>query len=434
MDLFTSETTLENNKPLAERVRPRMFDAVVGQEHLLGAEGTLTRMLNTAHLPSLIFWGPPGCGKTTLAKIIAEKAGIHYEWLSAVNSGAADLRQVFLHAEKRRAHGEKTLLIVDEIHRFNRSQQDLFLPYVENGTIILIGATTENPSFELNAALLSRCKVVVLNRLETPALKAIIARAEEHYNRPLPLSDDAREALAAMADGDGRYLLGMCEELFTLPPEPLLDTNALVTTLHKRLPVYDKHQDSHYNLISALHKSLRGSDVDAALYWFARMLDGGEEPLYIARRLVRFAVEDIGLADPEAVHQALAAKETYDFLGSPEGELALAQAVVYLATAPKSNAVYTAYKASRSSAKHHGSLMPPKHILNAPTTMMKEQGYGKGYNYDHDTQEGFSGQNYFPDDMPRENYYRPVERGFEREVIKRLDYWNKLRTRKEHES
>lgn len=423
----------EAGGPLADRLRPQDLAEVVGQEHVLGEDGYLRRMLDSVQYSSLIFWGPPGCGKTTLARLIAAQSGYELAQISAVTSGVADLKKVFERAEAVKRDGRRTLLFVDEIHRFNRSQQDAFLPVVESGTIILIGATTENPSFELNAALLSRCRVVVLKRLDDAALEKLLSRAEEKEDKTLPLTDEARASLLAMADGDGRYLLNMAEELLAVPPAKKLDTPALVNLIHKRAPVYDKHQDSHYNLISALHKSLRGSDTDAALYWFSRMLDGGEDPLYIARRLVRFAVEDIGMADPEAVHQALAAKETYDFLGSPEGELALAQAVVYLGTAPKSNASYMAYKAARRSAKEHGSLMPPKHILNAPTKLMKEEGYGHNYQYDHNAEEGFSGQDYFPDEMTREVYYQPVERGFEREIKKRQDYWAKLREKRNAE-
>jgi putative ATPase len=426
---------LTAKRPLADRLRPLAFEGVVGQEHLLGEDGLLTRQLAAGQVPSVILWGPPGCGKTTIARIMAKNSGYHFAMVSAVTGGAAELKQLFAEAKLRKHDGVHTLVMVDEIHRFNRAQQDIFLPFIEDGTIVLVGATTENPSFELNAALLSRCKVLVLNRLNEEALARLLERAETEAGHPLPLTDDARHALCAAADGDGRYFLGLCEELFALPPgtKPL-DVAALSKRIQQRMPLYDKGQDSHYNLISALHKSLRGSDVDAALYWLARMLEGGETPLYIVRRLVRFAVEDIGLADPEAVHQALAAKDTYDFLGSPEGELAIAQAVVYLATAPKSNAVYTAYKASRKAAREFGSHMPPKHILNAPTKLMKNEGYGTGYQYDHDTPEGFSGQNYFPDTMPRQQFYHPVERGFEREVAKRLAYWERLRnhTPKEH--
>lgn len=413
--------------PLADRLRPQSVQEVVGQDHVLSSNGTLGRMIaNQQFGSSLIFWGPPGCGKTTLARLLARESGYNMEVISAVTSGVADLKKVFEKATALKKDGIRTLLFVDEIHRFNRSQQDAFLPYVENGTVVLVGATTENPSFELNAALLSRCRVVVLRRLDDAALEMLLQRAEAKMEHTLPLTPEARASLLAMADGDGRYLLNMAEELFTV--EGNIDTPRLVALIHKRAPVYDKHQDSHYNLISALHKSLRGSDTDAALYWCSRMLDGGEDPLYILRRLVRFAVEDIGLADPEAIHQTLAAKETYEFLGSPEGELAIAQAVIYLGTAPKSNAAYIAYKAARASAKSNGSLMPPKHILNAPTKLMKQEGYGHGYQYDHNTAEGFSGQNYFPEEMPRQAYYQPVERGFEREIRKRLEYWAKLRS------
>ena len=417
------------SRPLADRLRPKDLSEVLGQEHLIGANGPLARMLAAKHLPSLILWGPPGTGKTTIARLLADRVGLHFEQLSAVFSGVADLRKAFEAARKRRQDGLGTLLFVDEIHRFNRAQQDGFLPYVEDGTVTLIGATTENPSFELNGALLSRCQVLVLKRLEDAALEALMGRAEQAMGRPLALTADARAALCAMADGDGRFVLNLAEDLLSDPDKRLLDTAELAERVQRRAPLYDKAQEGHYNLISALHKSLRGSDADAALYWLARMLAGGEQPLYIVRRLVRFAVEDIGLADPEAVHQALAAKEVYDFLGSPEGELALAQAVVYLATAPKSNALYAAFGAAGRSAKETGSLMPPLHILNAPTRLMRDLGYAKGYVYDHDTEEGFSGQGYFPEGMPRRQFYRPSERGFEREVTKRLAYWDKLRRR-----
>jgi putative ATPase len=416
-------------RPLAERLRPARLEEVVGQDHLLGPDKPLARMVAAGRLVSLIFWGPPGTGKTTIARLLAERVKLHFELLSAVFSGVADLRKVFDAARKRRADGVGTLLFVDEIHRFNRAQQDSFLPYVEDGTVTLLGATTENPSFELNGALLSRSQVLVLNRLDDAALEQLCVRAEAAEAQPLPLTPDARAALRAMADGDGRYLLNMAEELFALKPAAPLDTQALVAAVQRRMPLYDKAQESHYNLISALHKSLRGSDTDAALYWLARMLSGGEDPRYIARRLARFAVEDVGLADPQALPQALAAWELYERLGSPEGELGLVQCVVYLATAPKSNALYTAHGAAMASAKETGSLMPPKHILNAPTKLMKQLDYGKGYQYDHDTEEGFSGQNYFPDGMERRRFYAPTERGFERDVTKRLAYWDKLRAR-----
>jgi putative ATPase len=414
-------------RPLADRLRPRSIGEVVGQDHLLKPEGPIGRMVAAHRIASMILWGPPGCGKTTLARLLAEHTDLHFEPLSAIFSGVAELRKIFEAARGRRAAGQGTLLFVDEVHRFNRSQQDAFLPVVEDGTVTLIGATTENPSFELNAALLSRSQVFVLNRLDFAALEELLQRAEAAEGRPLPLAPEARDAVKAMADGDGRYLLNLAEELFALKPAAPLDAAGLAQTVQRRAPVYDKAQESHYNLISALHKSLRGSDVDAGLYWFARMLAGGEDPLYVVRRLVRFAVEDIGMADPAALTQSLAAWDAYERLGSPEGELAIAQAVIYLATAPKSNAAYTAFKSSARAAKETGSLMPPMHILNAPTKLMKEIGYGKGYAYDHDTDEGFSGQNYFPPDMDRQEFYRPVERGFEREIKKRLDYWAKLR-------
>jgi putative ATPase len=414
-------------RPLADRLRPTALSEVVGQDHLLGPEGPLGRMIAAKRASSIILWGPPGTGKTTIARLLSTIFKLHFEQLSAVFTGVADLKKTFEAARTRRRLGQGTLLFIDEIHRFNRSQQDCFLPVMEDGTIVLVGATTENPSFELNGALLSRAQVLVLRRLDDDDLEALLKRAESHDGRPLPLTPDARASLRAMADGDGRYLLNLAEELADVKTPAPLDTAALVTAVQKRAPIYDKSREEHYNLISALHKSVRGSDPDAALYWLARMLAGGEQPLYLARRIVRMAVEDIGLADPAAVHQALAAKDVYDFLGSPEGELALAQAVVYLATAPKSNAVYTAFGAAKRSADEHGSLMPPAHILNAPTKLMREIGYGAGYEYDHETEEAFSGQNYFPDGMARENFYRPVERGFEREIAKRLAYWAKLR-------
>ncbi len=413
--------------PLAERLRPKRLDEVVGQASLLGPDAPLTRMLEGGRIPSLVFWGPPGTGKTTIARLLAEAVDLHFEQLSAVFSGVADLRKAFDAARTRRRDGLGTLLFVDEVHRFNRAQQDGFLPYVEDGTVTLVGATTENPSFQLNAALLSRCQVLVLGRLDDEALEALLVRAEAVEERSLPLLAEARASLRVMADGDGRFLLNMAEELFSTEAGEGIDTATLTRIVQRRAPVYDKGQESHYNLISALHKSLRGSDVDAGLYWLARMLAGGEDPLYITRRLVRFAVEDIGLADPQAVVQALAAKDTYDFLGSPEGELGIAQAVIYLATAPKSNAAYRAFGAARRAAKTRGSLMPPAHILNAPTGLMRDLGYGAGYEYDHDAEDGFSGQNYFPEDMARESFYRPVERGFEREIAKRLAYWARLR-------
>ncbi len=416
-------------RPLADLLRPMSLDDVVGQDHLIGPDAPLRRMYNAAKLTSLILWGPPGSGKTTIALLLNAKSQLHFEQLSAVFSGVADLRKIFDQARQRRRDGIGTLLFVDEIHRFNRAQQDGFLPYVEDGTIILIGATTENPSFELNAALLSRAQVMVLRRLDDANLETLLARAEAKTGKLLPLTADARATLRAMADGDGRFVLNLAEELFALDIAAPLDAGQLVQTVQRRAPVYDKAQEGHYNLISALHKTLRGSDTDAALYYLARMLTAGEDPLYIARRLVRFAVEDIGLADPNALVQALAAKEAYDFLGSPEGELGLVQAVIYLGTAPKSNAVYRASKAANMAAKEQGSVSPPKHILNAPTKMMREQGYGAGYQYDHDMPEGFSGQNYFPEEMPRQRFYNPAGHGFEREVKKRLAYWDGLRDR-----
>jgi len=417
-------------RPLADRLRPNSLDEVVGQDHLLGPEGPIRRMIASGRLKSMILWGPPGSGKTTIARLLAEHTDFDFAPLSAVFSGVADLRKVFDKARLSREAGRGTLLFIDEIHRFNRAQQDGFLPYVEDGTVVLVGATTENPSFELNPPLLSRCRVLVLNRLDDAALEQILKRAEHDLGRTMPLDADARPALRAMADGDGRYLLNLIETLADLPSEPRLDPAALAEAVQRRMPVYDKGQESHYNLISALHKSLRGSDTDAALYWFARMIVGGEDPHYIARRLVRFAVEDVGLAEPQALVQAIAAWEAYERLGSPEGELALVQCLIYLGSAPKSNAAYRAQGAANRAARETGSLMPPMHILNAPTGMMKDLGYGRGYEYDHDTPEGFSGQNYFPDGMPRRQFYRPGDRGFERDIAKRLTYWEKLRGEK----
>ncbi|MBF0250556.1 MAG: replication-associated recombination protein A [Alphaproteobacteria bacterium] len=418
-------------RPLADRLRPRGLDAVVGQGHLLDAAGPLGRMVAGGRLSSLILWGPPGTGKTTIARLLAQHTKLYFEPLSAVFSGVADLKKVFAAARDRRMAGQGTLLFIDEIHRFNRAQQDGFLPYVEDGTVVLVGATTENPSFELNAALLSRCQVLVLNRLDDHALEELLSRAEDETGKTLPLDLDARAALRAMADGDGRYLLNLAEELLAQNlGDDVLSTEDLARVVQKRMPLYDKAQEGHYNLISALHKSLRGSDTDAALYWFSRMLDGGEDPHFIARRLTRFAVEDVGLADPNALTQAIAAWQAYERLGSPEGELALVQLVIYLGAAPKSNAAYMAEKAARRAARDTGSLMPPMHILNAPTRMMKDLGYGKGYEYDHDAVDGFSGQNYFPDGLARRRFYAPKEIGFEREIAKRLAYWDKLRLEK----
>jgi putative ATPase len=426
-DLFASDREPESpaGQPLPDRLRPRSLDEIVGQEHLVGAGAPIRQMIDSGRLVSMILWGPPGSGKTTLARIFSSRTELHFEQLSAVFSGVQDLRKVFEAAKVRKRNGQGTLLFVDEIHRFNKSQQDAFLPVVEDGTIVLIGATTENPSFELNAALLSRTQVFVLKRLDDDALEALIERAEKDAGRKLPVDNEARVILKAMADGDGRYVLSMAEQL--LAQDETLDTEAMLKLVQRRAPLYDKADDAHYNLISALHKSVRGSDADAALYWFARMLAGGEHPEYIARRMTRMAVEDIGLADPQALPTCIAAWQAYERLGSPEGELALAQALIYLATAPKSNAAYTAYSAARRAAQETGSLSPPKHILNAPTALMQKEGYGAGYEYDHDTAEGFSGQDYFPDGMERQRFYDPPQRGFEREIRKRLEYWSKLR-------
>ncbi len=416
--------------PLADRLRPVCLSEIVGQDHLIADDGIIGRMLAKGQMSSVILWGPPGTGKTTIARLLAKQTELYFEQLSAIFSGVSDLRKIFDLARNRRGLGQGTLLFIDEIHRFNRAQQDSFLPYVEDGTVILVGATTENPSFELNSALLSRCQVLVLNRLDDYSLNKLLGRAEQKLGQPLPLLDDARIALTTMADGDGRYLLNMVEGLFHLPSAPFLDSAGFLEVVQKRAPLYDKAQDGHYNLISALHKSLRGSDTDAALYWFARMLAGGEDPHFIARRMLRFASEDIGLADPQAMVQALSAWQSFERLGSPEGELALVQALVYLATAPKSNAAYKAEKAAKKSARETGSLMPPKHSLNAPTQIMKGLGYSEGYKYDHNSKDGFSGQNYFPDDMNREQFFTPLDRGFEREIKKRLSYWDRIRQSK----
>jgi putative ATPase len=415
------------NAPLADRLRPSSLAEVVGQEHLTGPDGAIGRMVAAGRLASMILWGPPGTGKTSIARLLADAVGLRFVAISAVFSGVADLKKIFAEARQHAKAGKQTLLFVDEVHRFNRSQQDGFLPYVEDGTVTLVGATTENPSFEINAALLSRCQVLILRRLDHEALDQLIARAEALEQRPLPVTPEAREALIASADGDGRFLLNQAETLFSIAPEQPLDAAALGELLHRRVPVYDKDREGHYNLISALHKSLRGSDPQAALYYLARMLVAGEQPLYLLRRLTRAAVEDVGLADPNALTQCLAAKDAYDFLGSPEGELAIVQACLYLATAPKSNATYTAQKAAWRSAKETGSLMPPMHILNAPTKLMKTVGYGKGYAYDHDADEGFSGQDYWPEGMEREEFYRPTDRGFEAKVRERLEFWAQRR-------
>jgi putative ATPase len=433
-DLFAPAAPFLTTAPLAERLRPRTLADIVGQAHLTAEEGAIGRMVAAGKLSSMILWGPPGTGKTTIARLLANAVGMRFEAISAVFSGVADLKKLFATAKDHARVGERTLLFVDEIHRFNRSQQDGFLPFVEDGTIILIGATTENPSFELNAALLSRAQVLILHRLDAEALNTLLARAEAAEGRPLPLHPDARAALIASADGDGRFLLNQAETLFSVEvPEPLSPT-ALSALLHRRMPVYDKDREGHYNLISALHKSLRGSDPQAALYYLARMLIAGEEPLYVLRRLVRFASEDVGLADPQALVQCLAAKDAYDFLGSPEGELAIVQACLYLATAPKSNAAYKAQKAAWRSARDTGSLMPPAAILNAPTKLMKDIGYGKDYAYDHNDADGFSGADYWPDEMEPQTFYTPVPRGFEAKIAERLAYWDGKRAERHGKS
>jgi len=434
-DLFDSPNVPDQSsnapRPLADRLRPATLGEVIGQEQLLGPEAPLGAMLGAGSLGSLILWGPPGVGKTTIARLLAAETNLHFVQISAIFSGVPELRKVFEAARHRRANGQGTLLFVDEIHRFNKAQQDGFLPYMEDGTILLVGATTENPSFELNAAVLSRSQVLVLTRLSLTDLERLTQRAEKELDRALPLKAPAREALLEMADGDGRALLNLIEQVAAWKVDEKLDTKELSSRLMRRAAVYDKSGDAHYNLISALHKSVRGSDPDAALYWMARMLTGGEDPRYLARRITRMAVEDIGLADPQAHSVCLSAWETYERLGSPEGELALAQAVTYLALAPKSNAAYAGFKAAMAAAKKTGSEPPPKHILNAPTSLMQDQGYGDGYAYDHDAPDGFSGQDYFPDGMRRGVYYHPVERGFERELKRRVDYFAKLRTKRQ---
>lgn len=421
-------------KPLAERLRPKTIDDVIGQDQILSPDAPLGAMLAGGRLSSVIFWGPPGVGKTTLARLLADHTRLHFEQISAIFSGVADLKKVFEAAKIRASNGRGTLLFVDEIHRFNKAQQDGFLPHMEDGTILLVGATTENPSFELNAALLSRAQVMVLTRLSDDDLQNLLRRAEAELGATLNLNKEGRTTLIAMADGDGRALLNLIEQVAAWDVKSPLGTQELMTRLTRRASIYDKSGEAHYNLISALHKSVRGSDPDAALYWFSRMLEGGEDPRYLARRILRMAVEDISLADPQAQNHCLTAWQTYERLGSPEGELALAGAVVYLALAPKSNASYVAYKAARQAANKTGSLPPPKHILNAPTEMMKDQGYGQGYDYDHDAEDGFSGQDYFPDNVTRESYYHPVERGFERDLLKRIQYFNTLRIKRKGET
>ena len=433
-DLFGSAepSRREPPRPLADRLRPQKLEDVVGQEHLTGEDGALTRLIRSGSLGSMIFWGPPGTGKTTVARLLAGQTDLAFEQISAVFSGVADLKKVFDAARLRRANGRQTLLFVDEIHRFNRAQQDSFLPVMEDGTVVLVGATTENPSFELNSALLSRARVLVFKSHTPESLAKLLAKAEAEEGMALPLDEEARAVLVRMADGDGRAALTLAEEVWRAAKSgEVFDAKALQDIVQRRAPVYDKSQDGHYNLISALHKSVRGSDPDAALYYLARMFDAGEDPLYLGRRLVRMAVEDIGMADPQALVIANAAKDAYDYLGSPEGELALAQACVYLATAPKSNGVYTAFKAAMRAAKENGSLLPPKHILNAPTKLMKSEEYGAGYQYDHDQPDAFSGQDYFPEAMGRRKFYDPPDRGFEREIRKRLDYWAKLRAERD---
>src|SRR5688500_7832010 len=439
-DLFADQAqerppeTVAANAPLADRLRPKSLEDVVGQEHLTGPDGAIGRMVASGKLGSMILWGPPGTGKTSIARLLADAVGLRFVAISAVFSGVADLKKIFAEARQMANAGHHTLLFVDEVHRFNRAQQDGFLPYVEDGTVTLVGATTENPSFELNAALLSRCQVLILRRLDHRALETLIERAEAEVGRPLPVTDEARAALIASADGDGRFLLNQVETLFDVDLDGPLDPAALSALLHRRVAVYDKDREGHYNLISALHKSLRGSDPQSALYYLARMLVAGEQPLYVLRRLTRFASEDVGLADPQALVQCLAAKDAYDFLGSPEGELAIVQACLYLATAPKSTAAYVAQKTAWRSANETGSLMPPAHILNAPTRLMKDIGYGKGYAYDHDADEGFSGQNYWPEEMEPQAYYQPTDRGFEAKVAERIAYWDEMRAKRAKDS